>query len=254
MADLTPVNCAVGIGCVDVGRDLAAADPAKLRTQIFLDDRYMECDSNLLRVKIRDEAGEINAAALPSPAQGCGNLIRVVNQAGNKGLFAFAPQLIPKGDGTRQGISTTVGNYSAISHTISYTNPDTNCKRLVCFDATLSTIVEEADLGAPGDPVQLDNLPIFAGVMEGLGTQNDINGVTIKKYAVTLNGRGSGSANNIMNDARHVRTYYEVPAGGTVQQTWRMRTVRSNGIISAGVDRGFLCFDAWAKIEQGVVL
>lgn len=251
---ITPVNCAEGQGCIIVGRDLASATPGKLIITTDLDDIYTECDVNGLRVKIRDEPPQINAAALPAPAQGCGNLLRAVNQAGNKGMFAFAPQIGPRGNGARQGIPAPIGNYSNVSHTISYTNPDTGCARIVAIDCTLSTILEEADLGGPGTGVDLDTIPIFVGVMEGLATIADVNGSLIKPYALTLTGRGSSAAGNIVNDARHARTYFEVPPGGTVQQTWRMRTVRSNGFIGAGVDRGFLAFDAFVEVQQGIVV
>lgn len=261
---ITPVTCAgPADDCTVVGRDLASATPAKLLVGLNLDSKYLECDPTGLRVAIRDQPGDINAAALPAPAQGCGNLIRAVNQAGNKGLFAFAPQIHPRGDGTREAINTTVGNYSNISHTISYTNPDTNCARLVSFEATLSTILEEYVYPGPGSPPPPwgagsppveTNIPMYVGVMEGLSTIADINGVTVKQYAVTITGRGTVQANNILNDARHAKSVFEVLPGATVQQTWRMRTVRSNGIIASGAGRGFLVFDSWAKVEQGVVL
>lgn len=249
---ITPVNCAgPADDCTVVGRDLASPTPAKLLIGLNLDDKYLECDPTGLRLAIRDQPADINAAALPAPVQGCGNLIRAVNQAGNKGLFAFAPQIHPRGDGTRETISTTVGNYSNISHTLSYTNPDTGCARLVAFDCTLSTILEEYVYPGPG--AGESNIPMFVGAMEGLATMNDINGTNLKSYFVTITGRGTVQANNIVNDARHARTYFEVPPGATVQQTWRMRTVRSNGFVG-GAGRGFLVFDAFAKVEQGVVL
>lgn len=250
---ITPVTCAgPNDDCTVVGRDLASATPAKLLIGLNLDDKYMECDPTGLRIAIRDQPADINAAALPAPIQGCGNLIRAVNQPGNKGLFAFAPQIHPRGDGTRQTISTTVGNYSNIAHTISYTNPDTGCARLVSIEATLSTILEEYVYPGPG--AGESNIPLYVGVAEGLSTIPDINGVTVKQYAVTITGRGTVQANNILNDARHAKSVFEVLPGATVQQTWRMRTVRSNGIIAAGAGRGFLVFDSWAKVEQGVVL
>jgi hypothetical protein len=228
---------------MEVGRDLASATPAKLLIQARLNSNYLECGVPGYRVKIRDESQPIPVAALPGLAAGPGNLLRVADDG--SGMYALAPQIIPAGKGTRRGITGTLDGYSAISHTITYTNPDT-ARRLVTIDVSLSTIVEE---------VNSAESPVFAGIMEGLSTIADVNGDTVKVAAVTLTGEGGGAnAGNIMNDARQVSTVIEVPGGATVTQTWRMRTIRHDNVITAGTDRGFLAFAALIRTEQGLVL
>jgi hypothetical protein len=237
---LTPVNCAAGVGCVEVGRDLASSTPAKLLIQLLLNAGYLKCDSGGLRLAVCDESQALPVAARPGLANGPGNLIR--RTADGCGVYAPAPIIIPAGSGTRRGIPGTLGNFSAISHTLTYTNPDT-ARRLVTIDVSLSTIVEEASGSG---------IPVFVGIAEGLSTIADVNGDTVKFAAVSLT--GSGDAGNIMNDARQVSTVIEVPGGATVTQTWRMRTVRHDNVITAGTGRGFLAFQSFIRTEQGLVL
>lgn len=245
MADLTPVNCAgSGDGCIEVGRDLASATPAKLLIQAKLNPDYLECTPDGYGLQIRNQSADVPVAAVPSPASGPGNLMRIIDDGTTPGIYVPAPIAIARGNGSRVGVTGTIGGYSAVSHTIIYANPD-SVTRLCEVHATLSMIIEEGNS---------TNVACFVGVVEAATSIPDINGNSTKEYAMTLIGDNISGANQTTNQGTHFVALIEVPAGQTMTMTFRMRTVRHDNVITSGTGRGFLVYDSWVKTEQGVGL
>lgn len=245
MADLTPVNCAgSGDGCIEVGRDVGSATPAKLLIQSKLDPDYLKCTPDGYALAIRNQVADVPVAAVPSTASGPGNMMRIVNDGTSPGIYVPAPIAIGRGNGTRVGATGTLGNYSAVSHTVTYANPD-SVARLAEVNATYSMIAEEGNN---------TTVSVFIGVVEAAFSIADVNGNTTKEYALTLTGDTVSGADQIMNGGGHFVALFEVPAGATLTVTFRIRTVRHDNVITSGTGRGFLIYDSWVKSQQGLVL
>lgn len=235
--ELTVPTC-VGATCsVTLGRDLSSATPGKLLAVVNHDDSLACEDGTGLEVNRCLPAPDLSEAAVPADVDNA-NMIRKTPE--ECGLIVLAPLAINLGAGIRVNVPTVVDNVSGISKALNYSNQDT-VDHLVTVHSQLAFAAQPQNdvdpMHAQGGPQTISDIAQLCGDL------------TVERiYAVDFD-------LNDDNQRVHHRTtevdQWIVPAGGTLQATWRCRCVQSlNADTTAANFNGFIVIYQTMRVEQ----